>query len=89
MIKENECGELLCRYDYCQCCDDGICYGGLYQCPHIVERAKACLPQATEDYEYLKTHPYSSDSNDLEYLHDLADLKRSVDTYQEIIDREG
>lgn len=89
MITEAEDGELHCSYDYCQFCDSGICYGGLYQCLHIVERARACLPFAIEDYEYLKAHPYSKDSNDPEYLYDLADLKRRVDTYREIIDREG
>ena len=81
MIRLNDWWETLCDYHDCTFCDiDGKCLGGLYQCPHIRERARAWLPATIQSYEDLKSQePYGE-----EYYMDLAQLKRDVEKYRRL-----
>lgn len=88
-IFEDDWGELHCNFSQCRFCSDGICYGGPYQCPNKIERAKVCLPGAIEAYENLKAHPYGEDSSDLDdWYRDLAGLEGRVEMYKSIINGE-
>lgn len=83
MIAVNDVWEILCDYHDCLYCDNGMCGGGLYQCPHNIERAKVCLPEAIKDYEDLKSQePYGE-----EYYMDLAELERRVNTYKRLAEQ--
>ena len=80
MITVNDIWEISCDYYDCLYCDEGVCFGGLYQCPHNVERAKVCLPKIIEDYESFKSQePYGE-----EYYIDLADFESKVYRYKQL-----
>lgn len=90
MIAEKDDGELACGYRYCKFYNNGICGGGLYQCPNIAERARACLPRAIQDYERLKDHsPCGEDKIDHDYWAYCSELERKIDTYRKIISGES
>ncbi len=79
-ITLNDMGDVLCHYYECTFCANGKCHGGLYQCPHIEERAKASLLDAINDYEEAKAQNYSP-----EYL---RELKSYVNRYKRILENE-
>lgn len=79
-ITINNCGETLCHYYECMFCAGGKCHGGLYQCPHIAEHAKACLVDATNEYEEGVAKNYGS-----EYL---QELKSHMNKYKRILEDE-
>lgn len=82
MISVNDIWEISCDYfDRCFC-DGGMCYGGTFQCPHIKERATACIDLAIKDLEEFKIRtPYGE-----EYYEDLAKFEKNVRKYQSLID---
>lgn len=89
-IFKDDWGMLHCNYHRCSFCSEGICYGGPYQCPNKVERARVCLPDAIEAYEDLKARPYGESSADLDdWYRDLAGLESSVKMYKSIINGES
>ena len=82
MITVDDCGETHCTYSTCsrEFCEGEICYAGLYQCPHISERAKAWLPVCIEDLEDFKR----SDRDDAEYHHEINRLEEQIKRYKEL-----
>lgn len=83
MITLDDWGEIHCTYTSCsrEFCEGEICHAGLYQCPHIVERAKALLPDAIKELEDFK----SSTRDDDEYYEDLAFYESRVNRYERLV----
>lgn len=82
MISVNDIWEISCNYFDCCFCNCGMCYGGTSQCPHIKERAAACIDLAVKDLEEFKAQtPYGE-----EYYADLAEFEKKVRIYRILVD---
>ena len=90
MITLDDWGEIHCTYTTCsrEFCEGEICHAGLYQCPHIKERAEACLPDAINELEDFKSRSkrnYQNKEYDDYYYEDLAYFESRVNKYKSLI----
>jgi len=80
VITINDEWEILCNHHECMYLDGNLCYGGIYQCPHIAERARVSLGETIKDYEEFKQQePYGD-----EYYSDLAWFEHRIQEYQRL-----
>lgn len=90
MITLDDWGEIHCTYTSCsrEFCEGEICYAGLYQCPHNIERAKLWLAESIKDLEDFKNsakQKYPNMDYDDEYYENLAYFESAVNKYKRFL----